>query len=133
MQEIAHPQPRVTIVMTARERHSLAEAARSANGVAPASMLTVLEAELIAIDAANEIDMHVSGEVRYSGRTDVLGSRLLESAGPWSTTTSSPHLARGKRDGPRPGHDRAAEAAARGRTPRRMAMIRDDVRPPRQA
>ena len=55
-------------------------AARNANAIAVDSKLTVMDAELIAIAAANEVDMHVSREVRYSGRTDVLEPRLLESA-----------------------------------------------------
>jgi GT2 family glycosyltransferase len=38
----------------------------------PVSHLPVLEAQTLAIAAANEIDMHLSGEVRYSGRTDAL-------------------------------------------------------------
>jgi glycosyltransferase involved in cell wall biosynthesis len=38
----------------------------------PASDLTVFEAELIAIAIANQIDMRLSGEIRYSGRDDAL-------------------------------------------------------------
>jgi len=38
----------------------------------PVSNRPVLEAEILAIAAANEIDMHMSGEIRYSGRTDAL-------------------------------------------------------------
>ena len=34
--------------------------------------LSVHEAEIIAIEAANEVDMHRSGEFRYTGRTDAL-------------------------------------------------------------
>ena len=34
--------------------------------------LSVFEAEIIAIEAANEVDMLLSGEFRYSGRTDAL-------------------------------------------------------------
>ncbi|MEP7063337.1 MAG: glycosyltransferase [Betaproteobacteria bacterium] len=40
------------------------------------STLSVLEAEIIAIIAANEIDMYMSGEIRYSGRTDLIGPTL---------------------------------------------------------
>jgi hypothetical protein len=36
------------------------------------------EAEIVAIVAANEIDLHLSGELRYSGRTDVLSATRLE-------------------------------------------------------
>jgi hypothetical protein len=38
----------------------------------PVSTLSVFNAEIIAIAAANEVDMHLSGEVRYSGRTDTI-------------------------------------------------------------
>jgi hypothetical protein len=36
--------------------------------------LSVFEAETIAIEAANELDMLLSGEARYCGRTDAIGS-----------------------------------------------------------
>jgi len=36
------------------------------------STLSVLDAEIMAIAAANEVDMRLSGEFRYSGRTDAL-------------------------------------------------------------
>ncbi len=39
--------------------------------------LSVFEAESIAIEAANELEMALSGEVRYSGRTDAMGSSAL--------------------------------------------------------
>ncbi len=39
--------------------------------------LSVFEAETIAIDAANELEMTLSGEIRYSGRTDAIGSAAL--------------------------------------------------------
>ena len=41
------------------------------------SHLPVLEAQILAIAAANEIDMHFSGEIRYSGRTDVLAPGIV--------------------------------------------------------
>jgi hypothetical protein len=41
------------------------------------SNLPVLEAEILAIAAANEIDMHLSGEIRYSGRTDGLAPGIV--------------------------------------------------------
>lgn len=37
---------------------------------APLATLSVVDAELIAMRAANELEMHLSGEFRYSGRTD---------------------------------------------------------------
>ena len=40
----------------------------------PPSTLSVPEAEVIAIFAANELDMHMSGEIRYCGRTDVIAA-----------------------------------------------------------
>ena len=44
---------------------------------AEVSTLSVLDAETIAVEAANELDMILSGEVRYSGRTAALGSGAL--------------------------------------------------------
>jgi len=41
------------------------------------STLSVFEAEVLALAAANEVDMHFSGEVRYSGRTDTLDPAML--------------------------------------------------------
>ena len=34
-------------------------------------------AEVLAIVAANEVDMHMSGEIRYSGRTDVIALAVV--------------------------------------------------------
>ena len=42
------------------------------------STLSVLDAEVIAVAAANELDMHLSGEFRYSGRTDSIKPHVLE-------------------------------------------------------
>lgn len=39
--------------------------------------LTLLEAEALAIAAANEVDMHLSGEFRYSGRGDALSAEAM--------------------------------------------------------
>ena len=36
-----------------------------------ASELSILDAEILAIAAANEVDMHLSGEFRFSGRRDI--------------------------------------------------------------
>lgn len=44
----------------------------------PLSRLTVLDAEIIAIAAANELEMHMSGEFRYSGRADALSSQMMQ-------------------------------------------------------
>ena len=41
------------------------------------STLSVFESEILAIAAANEVEMHLSGEVRYSGRTDDIKSHVL--------------------------------------------------------
>jgi hypothetical protein len=45
------------------------------------STLSVPEAEIIAIAAANEIDMHLSGEFRYSGRKDEIKPAAMERIG----------------------------------------------------
>lgn len=39
--------------------------------------LSMLDAEAIAIATANEVDMHLSGEFRYSGRTDALKAEAM--------------------------------------------------------
>lgn len=44
----------------------------------PLSSLTVLDAEIIAIVAANEIEMHMSGEFRYSGRADAINPKIVQ-------------------------------------------------------
>ena len=60
------------------ERRVRAYALRESGGDGPApdpelfATLSVFEAEIIAIEAANEVDMLLSGEFRYSGRTDAL-------------------------------------------------------------
>jgi hypothetical protein len=41
------------------------------------SQLPVLEAQILAIAAANEIDMYLSGEIRYSDRTDALAAGIV--------------------------------------------------------
>jgi glycosyltransferase involved in cell wall biosynthesis len=40
--------------------------------------LTTHDAELLMLVAANELDMHLSGEIRYTGRTDAIGASTLE-------------------------------------------------------
>lgn len=52
--------------------------ARDALLAAPVGDLGMFDAEILAIDAANEIDMHLSGEVRYSGRADVMRDAVLD-------------------------------------------------------
>ena len=41
------------------------------------STLSVFDAEIMAIAAANEVDMRLSGEVRYSGRMDVIEPHIV--------------------------------------------------------
>ncbi|MEP7183860.1 MAG: hypothetical protein ABI886_16910 [Betaproteobacteria bacterium] len=45
---------------------------------ASSSTISVADAEVIAITAANEVDMHLSGEFRYSGRQDGLQPPVTE-------------------------------------------------------
>ncbi len=59
---------------------------------APRSGLSVFDAELVSIAAANEIDMHLSGEVRYSGRSDVGRSAILAQIGHVSEVLGVPGL-----------------------------------------
>lgn len=42
------------------------------------STLSVLDAEISAIEAANELDMHLSGEFRYSGRIGIVRPRVMQ-------------------------------------------------------
>jgi hypothetical protein len=42
------------------------------------SELSILDAEILAIEAANEIDMHLSGEFKFSGRRDMVPDRIVE-------------------------------------------------------
>jgi hypothetical protein len=46
-----------------------------------ASTLSVPEAEVVAMAVANEIDMHMSGEIRYCGRADVLPAAVVDRMG----------------------------------------------------
>jgi hypothetical protein len=48
--------------------------------------LSIIEAEVLAIAAANEIDMHLSGEFRYCGRTDALPAAMLAAIEPIAET-----------------------------------------------
>ena len=41
------------------------------------STLSVFESEIVAMAAANEVEMHLSGEVRYSGRTDAIKPHVV--------------------------------------------------------
>jgi GT2 family glycosyltransferase len=50
---------------------------RADSSTAAPPTLSVSEAEVIAIVAANELDMHMSGEIRYSGRTDVIAPAVV--------------------------------------------------------
>ena len=42
------------------------------------SELSILDAEILAIEAANEIDMHHSGEFKFSGRRDMVPSPVVD-------------------------------------------------------
>ena len=44
----------------------------------PAARSRVADAEILAIAAANEVDMELSGEVRYSGRTDAITPEVAQ-------------------------------------------------------
>lgn len=59
---------------TLREQHAPGADAEPAD----LSTLSVLEAEIIAMTAANELDMYLSGEFRHSGRTDTIPQRACE-------------------------------------------------------
>lgn len=44
----------------------------------PFANISMLDAEIFAIAAANEVDMHLSGEYRYTRRTDTPGPRVMQ-------------------------------------------------------
>jgi GT2 family glycosyltransferase len=50
----------------------------SGSGFPADSNLSMLDAEVIAIAAANEVDMHLSGEFRYSGRTAAIRPWMMQ-------------------------------------------------------
>ena len=52
-------------------------AGTSANAPADPSTLSLSEAETLAVVAANELDMHLSGEIRYTGRSDLLDASAM--------------------------------------------------------
>ncbi|MEO7762072.1 MAG: glycosyltransferase [Casimicrobiaceae bacterium] len=58
---------------TEREQDSAANDALSGYDT-----LSIFEAEILALEAANEIDMHLSGEFRYTGRDDEISPRRFE-------------------------------------------------------
>ena len=60
-------------------RYTLRDTAgASAVAAADCSTLSLPEAETLAVVAANELDMHLSGEIRYTGRTDLLDASAME-------------------------------------------------------
>ena len=70
---------------TAIERRVRAYTLRDADcAMAPIEngTLSILEAEVLAIAAANEVDMHFSGEFRYCGRTDAMPAGMLAAIEP---------------------------------------------------
>ena len=44
----------------------------------PFENISILDAEILAISAANEVDMHLSGEYRYTKRTDAPPPQVLQ-------------------------------------------------------
>jgi hypothetical protein len=54
----------------------------------------VPEAEIVAMVAANEIDMHMSGEIRYCGRADLLPAPVVAQIGDVCATLGVPGLHR---------------------------------------
>lgn len=61
--------------------YTLSETGLAGNVLAPAATLTVAEAEIVAMEAANEVDMHLAGEFRYSGRNDGLSEAAVARIG----------------------------------------------------
>jgi hypothetical protein len=58
--------------------YTLRESTIGSNEPAALGEWTTHDAEILMIVAANEIDMHLSGEIRYSGRTDGLSPAMLD-------------------------------------------------------
>ncbi len=63
--------------------YTLRDASPQGTAVAaqPRSSLSVAEAEVVAMIAANELDMHMSGEIRYCGRTDLIAPGAMVQIG----------------------------------------------------
>ena len=61
--------------------YTLRDAARATQPIDVAT-LSIVEAEVLAIAAANELDMHLSGEFRYCGRTDAMPAAVLAALEP---------------------------------------------------
>lgn len=59
-----------------------------------ASTLSIAEAEVLAMVGANELDMHMSGEIRYCGRADLLPPALTAQIGAVCATLGVPGLHR---------------------------------------
>ena len=57
--------------------YTLREGTTRPAALPPFDQLDVLDAEVLMLTAANEIDMHLSGEFRYSGRSDGISDELL--------------------------------------------------------
>jgi hypothetical protein len=58
-------------------RHSSLWAKLQANAI-PIEDISMLDAEILAIAVANEVDMHLSGEYRYTKRTDAPPPQVLQ-------------------------------------------------------
>ena len=69
---------------------------RDADGAKPIDVttLSIVEAEVLAIAAANEIDMHLSGEFRYCGRTDAMPAAMFAAIAPVCEAFGVPGLHR---------------------------------------
>src|SRR5215472_581317 len=69
------PLERAVRAYTRRESSWAGLTSENADSVAE---LPLLDAEVLAIAAANEVDMEFSGEVRYSGRTDAIDPAVVQ-------------------------------------------------------
>ena len=74
--------------------YTVRDALLSGAAAGDAPTLSIAEAEVVAMVAANELDMHMSGEIRYCGRADLLPSTLTAQIGEVCATLGVPGLHR---------------------------------------
>ena len=113
--------------------YTLRESTTGMEGPAAIGEWTTHDAEILMIVAANEIDMHLSGEIRYSGRSDGLSPATLDAIEAVARRLGAPGIASTLRRAIAAPAPVAAEMQTRvtasyrigGRTPAPVNMLSD--------